>query len=272
MGLGYELIPVDADILSWNMDLDYCKDIGSNTALLAVHNLGNIINIPVLQKKYPDLVIVEDACEGLFGTHNHSAAGTKSLASAISFFGNKTITSGEGGAFLTNDGDLYHHAFKLTEQGQTYHTRYLHDRLGYNYRMTNVQAAILYGQLKAMDDICSRKEVIFERYRTAFDDTHLVYQNPEKGTCHANWMFGLRFPGKDATNISTFLRKKGIDTRPMFFPFSKHDHFKVMSKPDQEEVANTLHKEVIILPSFPDLTKKEVNYIIETIQEGVCQL
>ena len=271
MGLGYELIPIDADILSWNMDLDYCKDIDTDTALLAVHNLGNIINIPALQDKYPNLVIVEDACEGLFGTHNYSAAGTKSLAAALSFFGNKTITSGEGGAFLTNDEDLYHHASKLTGQGQTSHTRYLHDRLGYNYRMTNVQAAILYGQLKSMDDICSKKEVIFERYRTAFDGTHLVYQNPEKGTCHSNWVFGLRFPGKNAKEIATFLRQKGIDTRPMFFPFSHHDHLKVMSRPDNERVATMLHNEILILPSFPDLTNKEVNYIIDTIKEEVCQ-
>ena len=270
--LGYKLIPVDADINTWNMDLSTYTNFNKHTALLAVHNLGNIVNIPKIKEKYPNLVIVEDNCEGLFGTHDHTATSTKSLASAISFFGNKTITAGEGGAFITNNEDLYHNAFKLTGQGQTYHTRYLHDRLGFNYRMTNIQAALLYGQLNIIEEILGRKEVIFETYRNSFERLdNIKIQVAEEGTCHSNWMFGVRFPNKDAQKVSDIYKNNGIDTRPMFFPMSAHDHLKTIANLDEEIIAQKLYNEVVILPSYPELSKEEVTHIIN-ITEDICQL
>ncbi|MFM7725406.1 MAG: DegT/DnrJ/EryC1/StrS family aminotransferase, partial [Flavobacteriales bacterium] len=104
---GFELVPVDADIDTWNMDAELIGSAARDTALLVVHNLGNIFHVPAIQERYPDLLVVEDACEGLFGKYGESHAGTRSVMGSVSFFGNKTITSGEGGAVFTQDEELF---------------------------------------------------------------------------------------------------------------------------------------------------------------------
>ena len=126
--------------------------IDDNTAILVVHNIGNIINVPKLKLEFPNTVILEDNCEGFLGKYDNKYTGTESFASSISFFGNKTITSGEGGAFITNDDDVFEYINKIKSQGQS-NEKFIHDVLGYNYRMTNIQAAILYGQLDSLSEI-----------------------------------------------------------------------------------------------------------------------
>jgi dTDP-4-amino-4,6-dideoxygalactose transaminase len=101
---------------TWNIETNenYIESLDKNAAVLIVHNLGNIINVPRLKKIRPDIIFVEDNCEGLFGKYNEIYSGTSSdsLCSSISFYGNKIITTGEGGAFLTNHQDIYEHIKK----------------------------------------------------------------------------------------------------------------------------------------------------------------
>jgi perosamine synthetase len=100
----YELIPIDSDLNTWNFDENQISEkIDDETAILVVHNIGNVVNVPKLKRKFPNTVILEDNCEGFLGKYESKYTGTESFASSISFFGNKTITSGEGGAFITND-------------------------------------------------------------------------------------------------------------------------------------------------------------------------
>ena len=105
---------------TWNINTDeeYIKNLDKNSAVLIVHNLGNIINVPRLKRIRPDLIFVEDNCEGLFGKYENVYSGTSndSLCSSISFYGNKIITTGEGGAFLTNDKDVYEYIKKVYSQ------------------------------------------------------------------------------------------------------------------------------------------------------------
>lgn len=101
----FNLIPIEADINTWNVDLNILYELLdkvdiSNTALLVVHNIGNIVNVPKIQRDWKDLVIVEDNCEGFLGKYENLYSGTVSFASSLSFFGNKTLTSGEGGLLL----------------------------------------------------------------------------------------------------------------------------------------------------------------------------
>lgn len=141
-----EIMPIDIHTMNMRTDEEYILGCEQNSAILIVHNVGNIINVPRLKRLRPDIVFLEDNCEGLFGMYENYYAGTQSLCSSTSFFANKTITSGEGGAILTNDDDLYQYLSRKINQGNT-STRYLHDMLAYNYRMTNLQAALLYDQL-----------------------------------------------------------------------------------------------------------------------------
>jgi perosamine synthetase len=143
-----EVLPIDEH--TWNMkeDEELILSLEKNSALLVVHNLGNIINVPKIKRLRPDIIIVEDNCEGVFGYYEgvKSGCSNSSLCSSISFYGNKTITTGEGGAFITTDKIVYNYIKKIYSQGMS-NERYIHDVHAYNYRMTNIQSAFLYDQL-----------------------------------------------------------------------------------------------------------------------------
>jgi perosamine synthetase len=268
----FSIIILPTDEETWNIDkskLDYALSL--NKYALIVHNLGNIVNVPALQRKYPSAVFVEDNCEGFGGEYEGRPSGTSSLCSSFSFFGNKSVTSGEGGAFVTNDTYLYTYAKKLHGQGMSME-RYIHDNLGYNYRMTNIEAAILYGQLGVMNEILDKKNEIFKRYTDAFSEEPFYLQQEEEGTRRANWIFGVGWEGsRGYPYVKNILDNKGIETRPMFYPASKHPYLRrnIRVAWNSSDVPEKLNKEVIMLPSYPELTIEEQNYIIESVRE-VC--
>src|SRR3990167_3242739 len=263
----YTFEVIDADIDTWNFDHASIKSIEKDTALLAVHNLGNIINIPAIKRRFGYVVILEDNCEGLFGKHEGSYSGTQSLISSMSFFGNKTITSGEGGAIFTDDEDLFHYLNSVKGQGMS-STRYLHDKLGYNYRMTNVQAAILFGQLEIVDEICERKAEIFRTYEKELQSVdNIKLQRVEQGTEHAQWMFAVRFEGFDRATkmaLELFLFENKIETRPMFYPINQHEYLNKITC--ETKIAAQLNHQCLILPSFPELTKGQIILICSLIK------
>jgi perosamine synthetase len=267
----YDLYAVDADIDTWNFDLqqlDRAIKTHPDAAVLIVHNIGNIINVPQLQKQYPGTIFIEDNCEGFLGQYEGLWSGTVSYASAISFFGNKNITCGEGGAFITNDEQAYHFAKTTHSQGQS-STRFIHDKLGYNFRMTNIQAALLCGQLEVLPDILQMKYEVFTKYRNALDDRDdILLQDIDPDTQHANWMLGVRVPGnKNYQTAELYFKAQGIEIRPMFYPITAHKHLanNVVSwnKCDNAELLN---KECFILPSYPELTQQEQNHILRTLE------
>ena len=108
MSTDYNLIFVDADLETWNANYHELENLSpEDTAFLIVHNVGNIINVPKLKKRFPGFVFLEDACEGLMGKYENQYTGSASWVSAFSFFANKNLTSGEGGALVTQDKDIF---------------------------------------------------------------------------------------------------------------------------------------------------------------------
>ena len=207
------------------------------------------------------------------GKFNGRFSGTNCLASSTSFFGNKNITSGEGGALITNDEESFLYANKLQGQRQS-KERYIHDELGYNYRMTNIQAAILYGQLEYLEEIQEKKKNIFNFYKKELiKNERIKIQTEEKDTVSSNWMMVIRIVGNRSYHeINKFMKNRDIDTRPMFYPMSVHKHLKKYSNPEEETVAKLLSRECLILPSYPDLTKEQQKYIINCINEFTNEL
>jgi perosamine synthetase len=264
-----KLDAIDADIETWNIDLNSLKrrlDISKNSVVLIVHNMGNTINVPELKKLYPDTIFIEDACESFFGTYSGYKAGSKSVLSSLSFFGNKNITCGEGGAVLTNDNDLFNLMFKLHGQGQS-DIRFIHDILGYNYRMTNVQAAILLGQLDNIDFLYNKKKEIFSIYRKLIGNSKdIIFQKKEENTESSNWMFGIRVLKSNYNKAEAFFNKFGIEVRPLFYPITYHKHLKdYIINIDKTVNAEFLNKECIILPSSPKLTLSKQEYIVSIL-------
>jgi perosamine synthetase len=269
---GFDLHPQDANLDTWNMELDY-KDHRTNI-ILAVHNLGNIINVPKLKRQHPDTPIIEDNCEGFGGSYEGQPTGTAAECFSVSFYGNKNITSGEGGAFVTYDPDIFEYAFRFHGQGQS-RKKFIHHFAGYNYRMTNVEAAILLGQLDLLDEILEKKDAVFSHYNSHFQRAGYAYPQVEQvNTKHANWMYGVRIEGnKNYMDFEKFMSDNGIETRPMFYPMSYHKHLhpKTSHRISQntEEVAKQLSREVVLLPSYPELTMLQQDYIMEKVDEYV---
>lgn len=263
-----KIMEIDKD--TWNVDTnsDYWMSLPENIAVLIVHNIGNIVNVHRLKRIRPDIIFVEDNCEGLFGKYedNYTASSDSVLCSSISFFANKTITSGEGGAFLTNDQDVYKYIKRKINQGNT-EVRYIHDVLGYNYRMTNIQAAMLYDQLVDINSILDKKERIFGKYRLMIPEKY--QQKMEHNTKHSNWMFAVRINGLENFNkAEEFFSEFGIEIRPFFYPINSHKHLSEINvSKTSKSMAELLNKECFILPSYPLLTVNEHDYIIDKFLE-----
>lgn len=261
------------NIKTWNIETDetYINSLDKNTAVLIVHNLGNIIDVPRLKQIRPDLIFVEDNCEGLFGKYNNIYSGTSehTLCSSISFYGNKTITTGEGGAFLTKHKDIYEHIKKVYSQGMS-DTRYLHDVHAYNYRMTNIQASFLYAQLNDIDAILSNKKQIFDTYEMLLQPLIISEKisifKKEEHTKSANWIFAVRIIGnnKSIEETTNFFNNKNVDIRPFFYPIQKHGH--LMSIKNEDEISELLNREVIMIPSSPSITIEEQSYVVSVIE------
>jgi len=264
----YTLYPIDSNLQTWNFDWQSPEFSSlvktNNVAILIVHNLGNIINVPELKKKFKNIPVIEDNCEGFLGSYNNIPTGKSSLAYSISFFGNKTITSGEGGAFCTDDEDVYNEMNRVRAHGIT-STKFVFDGIGYNYRMTNVQAAILYGQLELINEIKEKKQAIFDLYRRELQHELTHFVKKEQGIENPNWMIGVRFDlsKEKMDKLQLHLHYNDIETRPMFPPINYHKHY---NEYGNYPISEKLYETVLILPSYPDLMESQVKHICKTIK------
>jgi perosamine synthetase len=260
---------VDSNLKTWNADYSLLdREPDENTIFLIVHNMGNPVNVPALKRKYPKSIFIEDNCEGIFGEYEQKSTGTESICSSLSFFGNKNITTGEGGAVLVNDDDLFWYMHKIHGQGQT-DVKFIHDVLGYNYRMTNVHAAILLGQLELYNEIKERKTEIFKKYKTLLSGiSGIMFQEEESGCSHSKWMFGIRIEGnKSYSKTKYFFDQNQIETRPLFYSIESHPHLKNIINTQKSKNAIILNNECVILPSYPELTDIELEYITDTVKK-----
>ncbi len=263
------LVPIDADKNTWcidhkKLDQELRNSDPEATGVLVVHNVGNIVNVPALRAKWPAFNFIEDNCEGLFGKYENFPTGTKSLAASISFYANKTVTCGEGGALIVNDADMMSILERQHSQGQT-KIRYVHDVLAYNYRITNIQSSLLISQLEIKDEILSRKEKIFEFYKRNLSN-HFTTQAEEPGTQHSKWMFAVRLQGSNYHN-DVCKSINGFETRPMFYPMSSHSHLSKFCRPDDEVIAKTLSDECFMLPSHPGLEERDLHIIVNSLNK-----
>jgi perosamine synthetase len=269
-----EVLKINAS--TWNIETDeeYLKTLDANSAVLIVHNLGNIINVPRLKRIRPDLIFVEDNCEGLFGKYENIYSGTSPdiLCASVSFYGNKVITTGEGGAFLTNHHDIYEHIKKVYSQGMS-SVRYLHEVHAYNYRMTNVQAAFLYDQLNDIEQILSNKKRVFNYYEKILEPLlkagKVALFKKEENTERADWIFAIHIIGntKSIEETADFFKTHNIDTRPFFYPINNHAH--LASFTNEDEISHKLNREIIMIPSSPTITTDEQHIVVDTIYKFI---
>tara|TARA_B100001287_G_C22645426_1_gene512431 strand:- start:26 stop:1123 length:1098 start_codon:yes stop_codon:yes gene_type:complete len=266
-----EVMKINQMTLNIETNEEYIKSLERNSCVLIVHNLGNIVNVPRLKRLRPDLIFIEDNCEGLFGKYENEYSGCSksSLCSAVSFYANKSLTTGEGGAFFTNDEDVYEYMRSTYSHGMT-KERYIHDRLAYNYRMTNIQAGFLYDQLDDLQHILSLKKKVSENYdiflKKEFSLKKIRKMKKEEDTIHSNWMYCIIIDDLNFKDFENYMNEKLIQIRPFFYDIRRHKHLKNI-KCVYEECDVT--KNGVMLPSYPGLELEKQEYISNCIKEYI---
>jgi perosamine synthetase len=266
-----KITPLKVNTITMNMDTSekYLMSLEKDAAIFCVHNLGSIVNIPRIKRIRPDLKIIEDNCEGFLGKYEGIYTGTSksSIASACSFYGNKIITSGEGGAFFTSNLGVYEYILKYYSHGMT-DIRYMHDIPGKNYRMTNIQASLLYEQLLDLEHILFLKKKIIVNYEKLINSlNHEVKTlSTEPDTQKSNWMMLIILSKGKYEVLEKFMLDHKIEVRPFFYSISKHLFLeKIENKAVNSMVLNNSYG--VILPSYPDLTMKEQEYVINILDK-----
>jgi perosamine synthetase len=264
--------PVFVDSLQsdWQMDPEeICRKITASTkAVIAVHNYGHPCDMDAIKTICTDhaLFLIEDCAEALGSKINGKHVGQWGDMSAYSFFGNKTITTGEGGMVTSHSKDLIERAFHLKNQGVTTRT-YWHDILANNYRMTNITAAIGLAQMEKIEEVLKRKAKIASIYREKFAGTCFDFHQQGEHIVHSYWMCSiLTEKAEQRDPLREFLLNHGIETRPMFYP-SHTMPFYAEYASECFPVASDLSSRGINLPSYPALSDEDVRYIASKVLE-----
>ena len=185
--------------------------------------------------------------------------------SILSFFGNKTITTGEGGMVSTNDKNIYRRLTKLKNQAISSTKTYYHDEIGFNYRMTNIAASIGVAQLDRAPNILEKKKKLFDLYQERLNHLPLQFQHVHGTNISSYWMVTIIIDEDFSNNcLMEFLFKNGIETRPLFYPIHTMPPYK---ENEIYNVAEYLSGRGLSLPSYPELTSGDINYICSSIND-----
>ncbi len=258
---------IDSDPKTWQIDPSKIREkISSRTkAIMAVHIYGHPCDMKEIKKiaEEYDLYIIEDCAEAIGSYYNNIHAGNFSDIATFSFFGNKTITTGEGGMVCMNDKNLHDIVVRLKGQGLATGKEYFHDIVGYNYRMTNICAAIGFAQLERISEILNEKERIVSEYKKVLKNIPVSIHQVAENVKHSYWMFTiLASSEKEKSELRSFLAENGIETRPAFHPV----HTMPMYIDEKTYlVAEDLGRRGINLPSYPDLSNNDIQFITSKI-------
>jgi perosamine synthetase len=238
-------------------------------AILAVHLYGNLCDLAALQEigKRHGIPVIEDAAEAIGSIWHGQRAGSMGAFGAFSFHGTKTVTTGEGGIFVTNDDALYERVLTLSNHGRARgETRqFWPETIGFKYKMSNLQAAIGCAQVERIDDLIAAKRKIFEYYRTALASLP-VRMNPEPfGTRNGFWMPTMIVEPTiefDRTQLLDRFKAENIDGRVFFWPLSMLPMF---DKRSQNRISYEIYGRAINLPSYHDMTAADQERVIECV-------
>ncbi len=268
--IGAKIITVDIDENTLCISPDAIKKaITSKTkAIIAVHLYGHPANMEEINKiaKEHSLFVIEDAAEAHGAKVNGKKVGGLSNAGVFSFYGNKLITSGEGGMITTDDEELYKKMRYLRDHAMSKEKRYWHTEVGFNYRMTNLQAALGVAQFERIDELLAKKKEIFEWYQDGLKDIKGIKLNYQTSWAkNVYWMVCLELNGYTESQRDEFIQKlknQNIDSRPYFYPVSDMPMYDNADTP----ITHKAYQRGLNLPSYFDITKEQVKYVCKEIK------
>lgn len=261
--IGATPVFVDSLISSWQIDPDDIKrNITSRTkAVIVPHMYGHPCDMDTICNicNENNLFIIEDCAEAIGSQYHNRMIGSFGDVSCFSFFGNKTITCGEGGMLLTNDESIYRKAANLKNQGISSVKEYWHDVVGYNYRMTNIQAAIGLAQFEHINSIINSKINIAHWYMEELVDLPVVFHKPaEDNIVHTYWMCSILCENqRTRDDLREYLKVNGVETRPTFNTIHTMPMY-LKTEGREFKVAQLLAERGMNLPSYPQLSKTDI--------------
>lgn len=270
------LVDVDKDTMVMGME-NLKKAITSKTAaIIPVHLYGypapmtEIMNVA----RENNIIVIEDCAEALGSFYDDKHVGCYGDAGTFSFFGNKTITTGEGGMIIFNDKEKLNHAKMLRDHGMSKKIKYWHEHIGFNYRMTNMQAAIGVAQMEAIDKLVQAKQFIAEEYKKniqCIDGIQLP--NDADNIVNSYWLYTIVLPhnlSSSRDKIIEIMLKDGIEARPVFFPMSDMPPYQeYIRKEVNFDVSRYLSSSAISLPSGANLTKQDIKRTSMSLKNAI---
>jgi perosamine synthetase len=269
---------VDSDAETWNMDVSQIESkITTKTkAIMIVHIYGLPVDVdPVIKiaNQY-NLKIIEDAAEMHGQNYRSKPCGSFGDVSTFSFYPNKHITSGEGGMIVTDNDEIADSCRSLRNLCFQEGKRFVHERLGWNLRMSNIQAAVGLAQLENLQNFVKYKRAMGEKYKDRLKNVSSI-QLPLSETDYAKniyWVFGLVLNSNSKLNAESVMKKlnkKGIGTRPFFCPMHLQPVLKKMGlfKGESYPIAEHLYKNGFYIPSGMDLSDDEIDFVTKSVIE-----
>jgi len=286
---GASPILVDVNSTDWQMDLDLLEEyltgnsftieteLGTFTfnkstnkrikAIMPVHvlgNMGDIDRLTAIAKKY-HLDIIEDSTEALGSFYKNKHAGTFGKFGVFSFNGNKIISTGGGGVMVTNDEELAKKAKHLTTQAKTSQMEYIHDEIGYNYRLVNILAAIGVAQMEQFPDLLENKKKMDAFYRNELTGVgDIVFQAVSIDVSVNCWLF--TFKTNHMRGLLEFLNSNGVQSRPFWMPMNQLEMFKEDIYITKNNNSSGIYETCISIPSSGGITKEEMIEVVEQIR------
>lgn len=269
--------PVFVDILpdSWCIDPNKAEAAitPKTKAIVAVHLYGNLCDMDrllAIGEKY-GIPIIEDAAEAIGSVYHGKRAGSMGTFGAFSFHGTKTLTTGEGGMFVTNNSGLFERVLTLSNHGRAkgQAKQFWPDMVGFKYKISNIQAAIGCAQIERIDSLIQRKREIFATYREKLADLHGVAMNPEpEGIINGAWMPTVVFcpeTGITREKLQSAFAEENIDARAFFWPLSSLDMF---DSEDQNVNAWCIPQRAINLPSYHEMNDIDIERVIDVVMKS----
>ena len=271
---GFKPVLVDIDPDTWTISLKKIIHAITNKSkvILTVHLYGQPSKIKEIKKiaKENNLFVIEDCAEALGSTYNKSKIGNLTDISTFSFYANKLITTGEGGIVVFKRKSHYQLAKKIINQGRSTKIYFWHDVVGSNYRMTNMQAAIGLAQLKKINLFIKIRKQIYDRYDKLLQSNDSIEYLPKNSwSTNSYWLYTIIIKNigyKKRNLLIKYLQRKGIETRPGFYPLNIMKPFKKYSSANYK-YSHYIGLNSISLPTFCGLSFKNQKYIIKNINE-----
>jgi len=264
---GAKPVFVDSNPDYWciNPELIEEKVTGKTKAIMPVHLYGHPCDMEAIKRiaDKHNLYIVEDAAEAHGARYKGKMVGSFGDIGCFSFYANKIITTGEGGMCLTDSEELANKMRILRDHGMNPSKRYWHDCVGFNYRMTNLQAAVGLGQLHNIKQIHKMRLKVAENYKHLLQGLGITFPPQEEWAKPVNWVFTILSDSKD--RIIKGLTSANIEVRPMFYPIHIMPPY---ASSVRYPVAESTSRRGFSLPSSPTLSYKDIEYISEVVREN----